>query len=547
MTGLIKKAKLSQMSGFRHFLNIKLFAVISIGLFGLSSFCAATDAAEATPFVQTEEISPDLPLKDEPGQQSLSNDTNELEDTAEAEEEYMEAKFFVQYLDVLKELKGAISIRDFSKDPASFYKTQTGIYLKTFYDSENPEKALEQFANDMLGTILKKIENLKKNDPTYNEADGIYEELKHHYDRVYLELLALLRRCISKEMENQKNYYVFYHAHMPELRLYYDMLRAFSSYLAISNVSNNPFRASSALLKYKNIPEFLKLYEAELKAYAKTQHLEFVSKDTQNSTFGFGFGPDHITWAKIHLLSANLTLGGNRLKLGENTLYYFLNAFSHMSLDKIDFLLKTLLESFVEPQEVEKKLKRYKDLFQKYLSESQGNLVQIFIKKDKVERLAFPSWPFGIPIYIERKSKRVAVNSLNAGWPAPYIASHPRSLRLVSSSDYMKEFTIAPEKFIENYAFRALKGRKNVIDFAQVRLIMDPASFVDSSTVKTVCYTRNRISPAMLDKYYKGLDEFVREDMSSFVKKTNLGDDNILSRLLKYLQKKFSGGETTTK
>ena len=162
----------------------------------------------------------------------------------------------------------------------------------------------------------------------------------------------------------------------------------------------------------------------------------------------------------------------------------------------------------------------------------------IFIKKDKIGRLVFPSWPFGVPVYIGKKTKKVAVNPLNPSWPAPYIGRHPKNFELVSSKDYMEAFTRNHEKFIEAYSLPNTKEKKNIIDLAQVRLVIDPSSYIDSSTVKTVCYTRNRISPATLNRYCKELYALIIEDVGLFAKKPVLEESNPLSRLINYLRGK---------
>jgi len=430
-----------------------------------------------------------------------------------------QAKEILAHIDVLKELKAKakeeyMNLDAFAKE---VYATQSGQHLKAYFPNSTVSEALEGMVHKELKTLKGKILGQKKRDPSFTEGDPILSMLESNYDKVYLESLGYAKRSIANEIKYGKDYYVLYHAHMPDLGLYYDMLKEIKQVLKIESFgTTNIFREMGA--DYSSMKKLLKDYEENLKEFTKTRN-EPLNATGPGSIMGFSQAPDHMIWAKNSMVSANISLFGNVGKLGENTFYYFLNSMSHIS--NVDFLIERLLKTIM-PQattdEVAHRLTQYKNVFENHMRKGGGHLLQVFVKKEKIDEMAFASHAYGVPIWIDKKTNHFAM-SRGKTTPLAKISADEKKYRLPKVSSYIDMYTKSPYKFSNMFSpvhkKKSPKQEYFYNDAAQVRLLMDPQKLLDNTFV--IESTRNRVFDADLKAYQTELTTLALEDMSKYI------------------------------
>jgi|GEM_PF-2811288 len=430
-----------------------------------------------------------------------------------------QAKEILAHIDVLKELKAKakeeyMNLDSFEKE---VYATQSGQHLKAYFPGKTVSEALEGMVHKELKTLKGKIQGQKKRDPSFTEGDPILGMLESNYDKVYLESLAYAKRSIANEIKYGKDHYVLYHAHMPDLGLYYDMLKEIKQILKIESFgTTNIFREMGA--DYTSIKKLLENYEENLREYSASKGKP-LNATGPGSIMGFSEAPDHMIWAKNNMISANVSLFGNVGKLGENTFYYFLNSMSHIS--NVDFLVERLLKT-VMPQatsaEVSQRLTQYKNVFEDHMRKGGGHLLQVFVKKEKIDEMAFASHPYGVPIWIDKKTNHFAM-SRGKTTPLAKISADEKRYRLPKVSSYLDMYTKSPHKFSNMFSpvhkKRSPKQEYFYNDAAQVRLLMDPQKLLDNTFV--IESTRNRVFNADVKAYQTEVRSLVLEDMSQYI------------------------------
>lgn len=430
-----------------------------------------------------------------------------------------QAKEILAHIDVLKELKAKAKEEHMDLDAFAkeVYATQSGQHLKAYFPNSTVSAALEGMIHKELKTIKGKILGQKKRNPSFTEGDSILSMLESNYDKVYLESLGYAKRSIANEIKYGKDFYALYHAHMPDLGLYYDMLKEIKQILKIESFgTTNVFREMGT--DSSSIKKLLKQYEDNLKELTQAKNKP-LNATGPGSIMGFPEAPDHMIWAKNNMVSANISLFGNVGKLGENTFYYFLNSMSHIS--NVDFLIERLLKT-VMPQatneEIGRRLTQYKNVFENHMRKGGGHLLQVFVKKEKIDEMAFASHAYGVPIWIDKKTNHFAMGK-GKNLPLAQISADEKKYRLPKVSSYIDMYTKSPYKF--SNMFSPVHRKKNskqeysYNDAAQVRLIMNPQKLLDNTFV--IESTRNRIFDMDLKAYQRELKTLAIEDMSKYI------------------------------
>src|SRR5690606_36697426 len=96
------------------------------------------------------------------------------------------------------------------------YDTQSSQHLEANFPNSTVSESLEGMVHKELKTLKGKILGQKKRDPSFTEGDPILSMLESNYDKVYLESLGYAKWSIANDIKYGKDYYVLYHAHMPD-------------------------------------------------------------------------------------------------------------------------------------------------------------------------------------------------------------------------------------------------------------------------------------------------------------------------------------------
>ncbi|MGN6670352.1 MAG: hypothetical protein ACTHJ4_02275, partial [Candidatus Nucleicultricaceae bacterium] len=428
-------------------------------------------------------------------------------------------------------------IKDLNQIAIDLEKTATGSYLKFMYPGKDMETALGLAVDNMLKLIRKDA-----NARSRIASDAIIKSLEDDFDGVKKEVVDLTREILKSSVAYGPDYTAFYHGHGNSLRLYLDMLREIKGYENIANLdSTNPLRDKGQKSEVKNAKDLLDRYEDEAIAFQKRVNQEAKLKDPNakevelfdtGRTLGVGFAPDKIDFFRDHGVSANINLFGNMHVLAECTLFYFLDSFNISNPNEA--LVKNLL-SRITPEGapegfVEARMKRYSDLYNQYMQESGGNLMQIFIKNkpdeenntNLMDEITFPAWMKGIPLWESRDTGKLATVSNNFD-AVPVLSNKNKLFKSVKTSDYVGLFTEDPNAFISKYSnFSKVKNvqkkhRMASYDRPQVRIFVDPKTFNDGKNVIVEQYTRSQVGANALSAYQSALQKLIKEDMELYL------------------------------
>lgn len=476
------------------------------------------------------------------------------------------------YIDVLRELKDKFAeknkrlfqnkdISSINMLAADLEKTATGAYLKFMYPGKDMESSLALAVKQMLKLIQKDSKSKNR-----IASDSIIKALEDDFEGVQREVIDVTREILKSSVAYGSDYTVFYHGHGNSLRLYLDMLREIKGYETITNLDTaNPLRDKGAKNVVSNAQDLLDRYEDEAIKFNDKTNKELKEKDPNakevsifdmNRTLGVGFAPDKIDFFRDHAISANINLFGNMGLLAECTLFYFLDSFNISNPN--EFLVKNLL-SRITPKDapegyVEARMKRYSDLYNQYMKDTGGNLMQIFMKntpdadtgKNLVDEMTFPSWMKGIPIWESRDTGKIATVSNNFD-AVPVLSNKNKLFKKVKTSEYVGLYADNPDAFINKFSnFSKLKKvKKNhrlaSLDRAQARIFVDPSTFNDGKNVIVEQHVRKDIDEAAKEAYMKELHQLIQEDMNIYLEGLQKGtakgqEGDRLTKLVGFVQ-----------
>tara|TARA_R110002095_G_scaffold178043_1_gene155348 strand:- start:360 stop:2096 length:1737 start_codon:yes stop_codon:yes gene_type:complete len=464
------------------------------------------------------------------------------------------------FLDVLKELKkshkpksklGLLAhVTNLNDISDAIYKTPTGAYLKYRYAHADIEVSVKKAVHRLLRNIKRDQYNKKSR----LASNAIVSALNSNFYAVEKEVLGLVRNILISSVEDPE-YYTLYHGHGNGLRLYVDMLRQVKSYENLVDLSEtNPLRDKTIASDIRNVSDILERYNPAAKEYAAENGLQLR---TDKRTLGFNFAPDKIGLLRDHAVCVNTNLFGNTEILAECTLFYFLDSFNISNPNEI--LVKNLLARIVDPEISENnmaaKIKRYTDLYDKHMKSSGGNLMEIKIRKGKftnadekvrgIDDIAFASWMKGIPVWLTKKSGKLATRGGNEKAVRILNEAHNLYVR-PKMSDYLELNISDPPAFVEKYSnFRpkdhvTQRQREKVLDRTQARVVIDPVTFNDGENILVNQYTRFEVPQEDKEAYESELQKLIKEDMQEHLERLQNGSGAVsergrLGRLLGYI------------
>lgn len=273
-----------------------------------------------------------------------------------------------------------------------------------------------------------------------NEINALWSQELKKYDH-------LIKKIITREKEYVTTHYVFYHAHTARIRLIQDIIKELYRF----------FFQQAALPHFK----FLRFWNDA--SPFKTPH-DFLTR-FKHEAFGHAF--DRSAEVAKQLLSVNISLFGNRTLsgdgffAGECTFTYFLNNRSHLSEWYYPYLRDLFSRLGLQNNRVEKLI----DLSIKLEApDNTGQLIQIFIPKDKVDQYIYVSHYSGTPhSEIQTAAANVTFNkTLN------------------------RHTSIKP--ILESYQNKPFEMDTYTYDQLQARLLFNPDVFNPKSNIKIYRY-----------------------------------------------------------
>jgi hypothetical protein len=275
-----------------------------------------------------------------------------------------------------------------------------------------------------------------------------------------VKLFPVVQRCLEREVQFREDYVVFYHGlHMNFLipQLFYEIL-----YEKKYGKKLEDF----VFLRTKNISDScgtLKKYKEDLDLFQKSPK----------------FGPfsafDHKPDVQPCMLSTNLAIFGNAYPSDECSWYFFTHGLLLSNVDE-EGIVEGIYKSFgYQFPGLNLKLFRY-------VNEDQGMLLQIFIPRTLVNKIAYPCYKFG-----HTKSKQ---------WP---IDLHDKTMLEV----------------VDNYPFFKEEFRKMpFINAVQARILLNE-NFTQANGIKIFRYFNETDQTIMLKKL---INAEISKSVSTFEK-----------------------------
>lgn len=280
--------------------------------------------------------------------------------------------------------------------------------------------------------------------------------------------------------------------------------------------------------------------------------LDYAARNNQklydpSRGMGVGFAPDKIEYFRDHVISVNPNLFGNMNNLAECTLFYWLDSFNISNPNEI--LVKNLLmriATHLPEEKITERMTQYTALYNDFMKETGGNLMQIHVHKSIVDEISYASWMKGIPILLDKDTHTLATRGSNSK-PVPVLTDRDNNYERPKTSDYLDLLTQDPDQFIEKYS--DFSNRKVVkkhdldecLDRPQARIVVNPSYFNNPDLVKVDHYTRFKASDEALNNYQQKLKSFIQEDMAAYLKQLQAGgikgqSGDPLTKLTKYIE-----------
>ena len=298
----------------------------------------------------------------------------------------------------------------------------------------------------------------------------------------YLDLVT----AVIHQEQQLSNYDVVYHAQMLEFKFLQDILKELFAWLD-SQVHIETF-------------EYLRIPGAAFEFKQKVAEIIADSFKSLTEPALFITNPaflDHHPEIKKRLLSVNLSLFGNIKQGGESTIAYFL---FNRSITYIDIL--KLLENLFTTVGIDARYNN--DLNEFYQSsflnlqqahDQSGNLLQIFIPKNKVNDYLYLSKRYGIPVTTitikDKLGKKHNMHSLGA------------------------------EKYIDIYRNNPLFLDPFTMDAIQARLFLTNTFFLNPTSGIKI-YSYNTLSPQAVSQYKIKLKTLINRIMTDWATKKDI-------------------------
>ncbi|HJM68885.1 MAG TPA: hypothetical protein QGF02_02985, partial [Candidatus Babeliales bacterium] len=214
-----------------------------------------------------------------------------------------------------------------------------------------------------LGVFKTFINNILQQDPEKHSEWGI--------------LTRFINEILAREEEYSKNYYVFYHSHDWQLAVIFDVYKLLNKWLDTHPIGADILLRNRSVGEFKDINEFMTYWENLFGGSWDNNHPYALYGKKRNLA--------------ETLLSVNLSLFGNASNSSSNSFRYFLDSKSARAPGG---LLKEIFGEWgFNPKYKKEIIKAFEELHH----DNKGQLIQMFIPKDKVNEFVYLAIPGGTP------------------------------------------------------------------------------------------------------------------------------------------------------
>jgi len=353
------------------------------------------------------------------------------------------------------------------KSPNPQLITYTPEDLLRVYDVSVIDNTILDNPQDALPIVAEDKPN-KTQTEAYLSKPSLREGVIANYGKKIVRLPKLIARIIEQERK-YPDYQVFYHGQMRDFIVLYDVIKE------IQNWFNNK----------ANIPafEYVRFPEGQNKKLSEYVSLGSLMDDTT---------PEMIK----HLLSVNLSLFGSTTQWGSATFSYFLDSRNMRPPRDLltEIFNKLNLNTAYIPQILDTLA---------LLESPTGNMLQIFIPRDKVNDYAYLSVAFGKPLPASGKYTKLAPIAIADSQGSTH-TYNPAELDVKTYLDLFRNY---PEA-ISDEDIDLIQGRINITE----DFLLNPKSGVK-------IYRYNTVQPEKLLEYQNKLREIVKEAMEDWKKR----------------------------
>ncbi len=338
-----------------------------------------------------------------------------------------------------------------------------------------------------LGVFKTFINNILQQDPEKHSEWGI--------------LTRFINEILAREEEYSKNYYVFYHSHDWQLAVIFDVYKLLNKWLDTHPIGADILLRNRSVGEFKDINEFMTYWENLFGGSWDNNHPYALYGKKRNLA--------------ETLLSVNLSLFGNASNSSSNSFRYFLDSKSARAPGG---LLKEIFGEWgFNPKYKKEIIKAFEELHH----DNKGQLIQMFIPKDKVNEFVYLAIPGGTPYRdkvtdsFDSKLKRHVLRDKKGAVIGNDIAS-----------------------ILEAYQNGTLQLDPTSLDQLQARIVMLPDFFLAESGVKYFVY--NLVPPVEEKRYKEKLEKIVHNMIHDWVVRklqgaTGAADKPGFQRLVNYI------------
>ena len=364
-----------------------------------------------------------------------------------------------------------------------------GVFDKPFEEGFDFNGLIKDFLEKFYKKPIEELNTRAKGDysqePTIEETNAIIEG----YQQKLIEVL-------NQERKMKDGYYAFYHAQNSKIGLLSDVITAIRKWLKLR------LGSPGVELRIKSPFEQGSIEQGSISAF-----LDWGRKKMKEE-MGGPMWVDHLL--RDEVLAINFSPFGNTYSDGESTLHFFISSKSIMKGDVGSLVRDIVFKGLHLP---ERYIQALASLHERYMQPSTGgNLLQIFIPKEKVDDFVYLCTKFGKPCGKHNCGPKFYDKKTNIPMTiSRYLyeyTNNPRSLGRPFHKSYMcGQFLTQLKDKSELY--------KN-INCLQGRILFFPAFFSPDSGVKIFQY--NFVSEENKKEYKQGLQKIINQMMNEWVK-----------------------------
>ncbi len=361
-------------------------------------------------------------------------------------------------------------------------------------------------------TSVHHIDKMVPNKKPFEDKIKRLLKYNHHVPSALLEeFTKLVYTILQREAEYSKNYFVFYHAHDWQLSVVFDVYKLLNKWLEAHPIGADILLRNRTMGEFKDITEFIDYWEKFFADYNFRGR-----KGMWNNNHLYQLYGRQRNLADM-LLSVNIALFGNisRITGAESSFDYLLRSWSFKA--PRDSLGEIFSEWGFDSKYKDEIIKVFNELDYK----NRGQLIQIFIPKNKVNEFAYLSGGMGTPYRykitdsFDPKLKRHVLKNKDGAVIGNDIAS-----------------------ILEAYQNGTLPLDPTHLDQLQARIVMLPDFFLAESGVKYFVY--NFVPPAEEKRYKEKLEKIVHNMVYDWVVRklkgeTGAANKSGFQRLVNYI------------